>query len=90
MAGEHGFIKRSKDGSDFTFGDGTPVRFWAVNDSAFDKNLGRHARALAKRGVNMVRFHSNITPDGQRLTHIKAAERDQIWRGVAAMKQEGI
>jgi len=90
VAGDHGFITRSKDGSDFSFGDGTPVRFWAVNDAAFDKNLPRHARFLAKRGINMVRFHTNITPGGNRLTDVDAAEREQIWRGVAAMKKEGI
>src|SRR6185437_4058350 len=42
LAGEHGFVTRSKDGNDFAFSDGTPARFWAVNDGAFDKNLARH------------------------------------------------
>ncbi len=64
FAGEHGFITRSKDGNDFALADGKPMRFWAVNDGAFDKDLPRHARFLAKRGINMVRFHSNITPTG--------------------------
>jgi len=88
--GEHGFITRSKDGNDFVCSDATPVRFWAVNDSAFDKNLPRHARFLAKRGVNMVRFHCNITPTAEDLRAIDTADRDHLWKGVAAMKKEGI
>jgi len=63
VAGQHGFITRSKDGNDFAFGDGSPLRFWAVGDGAFDKNLARHARFLAKRGINMVRFHIPLAQD---------------------------
>jgi hypothetical protein len=90
FAGEHGFVTRSEDGNDFAFADGTPARFWAVNDGAFDKNLPRHARFLAKRGINMVRFHSNITPTGSDLMGIDRADRDRLWKGLAAMKKEGI
>jgi hypothetical protein len=90
VGGEHGFVTRSKDGNDFAFSDGTPIRFWAVNDSAFDKDLARHARFLAKRGVNMVRVHGNITPTNSELMSIDLKERDQLWREVAAMKREGI
>jgi hypothetical protein len=90
FAGEHGLLTRSKDGNDFTFSDGTPARFWAVNDGAFDKDLARHARFLAKRGINMVRFHMNITPTGSDLMGIDQASRDSLWKGVAAMKKEGI
>jgi hypothetical protein len=90
LAGEHGFLGRSKNGNDFAFSDGTPARFWAVNDSAFDRNLARHARFLAKRGINMVRFHCNITPTNDDLMDIDKTDRDHLWRGVAAMKKEGI
>jgi len=90
VAGGHGFVTRSKDGNDFGFSDGAPVRFWAVNDSAFNKDLDRHARFLAKRGVNMVRVHANITPTNSDLMSIDLKERDQLWREVAAMKREGI
>jgi hypothetical protein len=89
-AGEHGFVTRSRDGNDFALGDGTPLRIWAVNDFAFDKNLTRHSRFLAKRGVNMVRFHCNITPTNDDLMSIDQGDRDNLWRGVAAMKKEGI
>ncbi|HPD15539.1 MAG TPA: hypothetical protein PLE19_11340 [Planctomycetota bacterium] len=90
VAGESGFVARSKDGNDFVLGNGRPARFWAVNSGAFDKDLARHARFLAKRGVNMVRFHSNITPAGNDLMGIDTKDRDHLWRGVAAMKKEGI
>ena len=89
-AGDHGFLGRSKDGNDFAFSDGTPVRFWAVNDSAFDGNMDCHARFLAKRGVNMVRFHCNITPTGEDLMAVDKTDRDHLWRGIAAMKKQGI
>src|SRR5215469_11010984 len=87
FAGEHGFVTRSRDGNDFVFSDGTPARFWAVNDGAFEKNLARHARFLAKRGINMVRFHCNITPTNDDLMDIDRADRDHLWKGVAAMKK---
>ncbi len=90
IAGEHGFVIRSKDGNDFLLGDGTRARFWAVNDGAFNKDLARHARFLAKRGINMVRFHCNITPTGDELMGIDETDRDHLWKGLAAMKKEGI
>jgi len=90
VAGESGFVTRSKDGNDFVLGNGKPARFWAINSGAFKTDLARHARFLAKRGVNMVRFHSNITPTGNDLMGIDTADRDRFWRGVAAMKKEGI
>jgi len=96
-SGQHGFIKRSKDGSDFVRGDGKPIKFWAINTSAYNKppngpmaDLKRHGRFLAKRGINMVRFHGNITPDGPTLKDINKAERDKLWKLVAAMKKSGI
>jgi len=103
-AGESGYLTVSPDG-DFRLGNGKPVRFWAVNsgvgrDKPFhatplgrqtEPDLARHARFLAKRGVNMIRLHTQISPDpGKRLTDINEAERDWIWRSVAAMKKEGI
>ncbi len=95
VAGQDGFVTISKDGQ-FLLGSGKVVRFWGVNTSAYNKHplfpasdLGRHARFLAKRGVNMVRFHGNITSD-KGLTDIDQKERDNLWRLVAAMKKEGI
>jgi hypothetical protein len=89
VAGQSGYVTLSKDGSDFVLGDGTLARFWALNTSYHGENLDRHARFLAKRGVNMVRFHGNITPK-DKLASIDLQERDKLWRTVAAMKKHGI
>jgi len=97
VAGESGFVRLSADGNVFLLGSGKPARFWAVNTSAYNKHplfpapdLARHARFLAKRGVNMVRFHGNMTPPDGVLGHTDTGERDGLWRTVAAMKKEGI
>lgn len=65
VAGEHGFFRVTPEG-DFCLGDGTPVRFWAVNfeprQALSDDQLAYAARFLAKRGVNMVRWHGFLNP----------------------------
>lgn len=104
-AGQSGFVTVDSAG-DFRGGDGKPLRFWAVNtfvarerpfkprplwSAQREADLDRHARFLAKRGVNMVRLHAHINPHpGGALTDIDAGERDWIWRTVAAMKKQGI
>lgn len=103
-AGEHGYIGVDKNG-DFVRGDGEPIRFWAVNTmvgrekpwtahprwTQTEPNLDTHAKFLAKRGVNLARFHAQIAPsDKQDLNEVNAGDIDWIWRGVAAMKKQGI
>ncbi len=80
-AGEHGFIRLSKDGEGFVRGDGEPIRFWSGSEYAWripfkDKNLtvsdqeaaevAHKARWSAKRGINMVRFHGHLPPSGKK------------------------
>ena len=95
VAGETGFVRRSADGKDFVRGDGQPLRFWGVNSNLWKFQpdaLRDHARFLAKRGVNLVRWHGLIpakTPESQ-LTDIDETARDQLWQMTAAMKQQGI
>ena len=107
VAGETGFVHLDANGS-FVRGDGQPIRFWAVNSDvarrpfvaaplgpASAPDLARHARFLAKRGVNMVRQHRQLSPNlathpNAAITDIDEAERDAIWRMVAAMRKEGI
>jgi hypothetical protein len=108
VAGEKGFVKTDGKG-DFVRGDGQPIRFWCVvSDVGREKpwtarplgrksepDLARHARFLAKRGVNMVRLHAQVAPSleknpSARITDINESERDWIWRAVAAYKKEGI
>ena len=106
-AGETGFVRTNAEG-DFVRGDGKPLRFWAVNTNVASRtgvarplwplgppDLARHARFLAKRGVNMVRLHQQISPDlkakpSAAIDDINEAQRDAIWRSVAAMRKEGI
>ena len=107
VAGETGFVRSNADG-DFVRGDGQAIRFWAVNTGVANRtgavrplwpqgspDLARHARFLAKRGVNMVRLHQQISPDLQAtpaaaIDDIHETQRDAIWRTVAAMRKEGI
>jgi hypothetical protein len=107
VAGEKGFVRVDAQG-DFVRGDGAPLRFWAVNTNVASltnstrplwgqgaPDLARHARFLAKRGVNMVRLHQFLNPALDKnpqaaITDINETQRDQIWRTVAAMRKEGI
>ncbi|WP_020475091.1 hypothetical protein [Zavarzinella formosa] len=106
VAGENGFITVSKDG-DFLDGAGKPIRFWGINTNVQDplpqysshpkKDLERHARFLAKRGVNMVRWHGadlpNAAPKGGASndpTRVNEPYMDRLFQLVAAMKKEGI
>lgn len=108
VAGQSGFVRTDGQGG-FVRGDGQPIRFWAVNTDLARRepsevrplwgpggeDLAHHARFLAKRGVNMVRLHRQVSPDLEArpdaaLNDINEAEREAIWRTVAAMRREGI
>ena len=99
-AGENGFIRLSSDGSSFVNGSGEEVRFWAVNGgdnarrTAFrainDQELARFARFLAKKGVNMIRYHGQLFSVTADINQTNRDEIEDIWRVVAAMKKEGI
>lgn len=102
-AGDTGFVRVDANG-DFVRGDGQPIRFWAVNSDVartpftarplgpkVAPDLARHARFLAKRGVNLVRQHRQISPAvNAPIGDINTTERDAIWRMVAALRAEGI
>src|ERR1051326_4639515 len=72
------------------------ARFWAVNTNGGPapdlEGYRRHARFLAKRGVNMVRWHGSLNPKGDRAksTDVDLDEIEKVRRFVAAMKAEGI
>ena len=94
MAGQSGFVRISPEG-DFLRGDGTPIRFWACGTEEFredERDLTRHARFLAKLGVNMVRLHAQIGSDADaaELKEVNQKEIDNIRRTVAAFKRVGI
>jgi hypothetical protein len=95
VAGEHGFVSLSKDRMGFVDGRGEPIRFWSVVDYGFrlkPEQMRRHARFLAKYGVNMVRVHAQLcsAKEGAKLESIDEEVLDGIFRWVAAAKAEGI
>ena len=93
VAGDKGWIKATPDGG-FARGDGSLIRFWAANDNVAHRpmdELEEHVRFLAKRGVNMVRTHSNINPQrGKLLTETNLHEVDVVHKMVATAKKQGI
>jgi hypothetical protein len=93
-AGQSGFVRLSPDG-DFVRGDGKPIRFWACGTTEYTAKrleLARHARFLAKLGVNMVRIHAEIGSDAAapELTDVNQNEIDGIQQAVAAFERVGI
>lgn len=101
MAGENGFVQLDKSGNGFADGQGEPLRFWCTT-SGFSmnadslENAERHARFLAKRGVNLIQILGGYigngcyrTPAGE-IHEINRIYQKQIWRAVAANKKAGI
>ncbi|MGH1487371.1 MAG: hypothetical protein ACRBCI_14245 [Cellvibrionaceae bacterium] len=94
IAGKNGYIKLSDDGNSFTLANGEAVRFWSINTnivrSHSQQEHERHARSLAKRGFNMVRFHGAINSKTADLMQADVTEIEKSWRLVATMKKQGI
>ncbi len=95
QAGENGFVQRSEDGEGFVTERGGPIRFWATGGGNKSRRmnaweLAQHARFLAKKGVNMVRFHGEVHSITDDIFETNMEELDAIWKMVAVMKQEGI
>jgi len=95
VAGQSGFVRRTKDGNSFALGDGGAVRFWAVGSDVYRKSpaeMERHARFLAKLGVNMVRMHASVYSKSKtsKITDVNDKEINGILRMVAALKKQGI
>ncbi len=90
QAGQSGWIS-ARDGQFVHPRTGKPVRFWAVNGPPEDhkdrQSLRRHARLLAKYGVNLVRVHGAIFDGRGEPDMAKVRHAQEI---VAAMKEEGI
>ncbi|HMO64660.1 MAG TPA: hypothetical protein PKE47_05460, partial [Verrucomicrobiota bacterium] len=94
-AGEHGFIRAA--GEDFVHGrTGRPVRFWAVNvglgvAGASRPEIEAFARAMARRGVNLVRIHGPIYDgSGPTMGRLDTNRVAQVQQLVHALKREGI
>jgi hypothetical protein len=90
------FISIDKNGD---FVNGTkPIRFWSLNAYAQGKidleGLTRHGHWLAKRGINMVRWHGHVATDtikeDTKLEDVNKQALDDSFKLVAAMKANGI
>ena len=87
-AGDGGFI--AVKGPEFVHSKtGEPVRFWAVNGPpGKDRDsLKADAKALAKRGVNLVRVHAGYFDENGEVDLTKVRHAIEV---VEAMKAEGI
>jgi hypothetical protein len=95
-AGQSGFLQLAPGGRGFALGDGTPIRLWAIGSDVYQRGsrdeMARHARFLAKMGVNMVRIHMqlNTGKKGAKLTDVDQTLIDRIRQFVAVLKKEGI
>lgn len=93
FAGEHGFIS-VKDGNFMQ--DGKPIRFVGAccepDVSAMDDaQLARLAKFLARKGINLVRFHGPLcVTSGPDAGAVDPRRIDNLQRLVAALKAEGI
>ncbi|MFN3151553.1 hypothetical protein [Bremerella sp.] len=95
QSGENGFVRLSRDGNGFVRGDGEPVRFWIVGSDAHQfppQDMDRHARWLAKLGVNMVRLHVTICDksEGSKITDVNEELIDGVHRFIKSAKDNGI
>ena len=91
-AGESGFIQRN--GNQFALGNGKPVRFWGVNASSSIAGQNHDAivhlaKLLAKRGVNIVRYHSPLF-DSSDIMKVNPQTLDNLFFLISALKAEGI
>ncbi|MCK5369551.1 MAG: hypothetical protein KAQ62_13405, partial [Cyclobacteriaceae bacterium] len=55
-----------------------------------DEQVTYFAKFLAKKGVNMIRYHGAIHSITNDINQVNTEEVDAIWKLVAAMKKEGI
>jgi len=93
-AGDNGFIRLSEDGESFVNDQGA-IRFFGVGGGDDTRNMGdaevaNFAKFLAKKGVNMIRFHGEIHSVSNDIMEANDEELDAIWRFVSIMKKEGI
>lgn len=103
-AGKHGFLKAVK--GKLVFGDGTPVRFWGTNITAYTlfgtprDNVKQQAHRLSELGFNLVRLHHHDSPwvdpnifgsqKAQNTQTLNAVMLDRLDWWIKCLKEEGI
>ncbi len=94
VAGQDGHVRAR--GNDFVLASGKRVRFWGVNLGPGVLDLGEPAidllaRSLAKRGVNLVRFHGPVfageAKDPSTIDKVRLAKIHHL---CASLKAQGI
>ena len=94
-SGESGFVRLSEDGNSFVYGDGKPLRFWAIGSEIYrstPEEMDLHCRFLAKRGVNMIRLHATVADvsEGAKISDVNESVIEGVFRFVQAAKKNGI
>jgi len=94
-SGQNGFVRLSPDGNDFVRGDGAPIRFWAVGTDAVrfsPEDMDRHARWLAKLGVNLTRLHLTVcdAKEGSSIMDVRDDVIAGAHRFIKAANENGI
>jgi len=95
--GQHGALQRN--GSDYQFEDGTPVKFWGVGAAipVGVANMERQAKFLRRLGINLIRLHPLdsylgplITPPDGGAPYFDPERLEQLDRYTAIMGEHGI
>ncbi len=103
-AGKHGFLKAVRDRLEFE--DGTPVRFWGTNVTAYSLfattayNVKRQAHRLSELGFNLVRLHHHDSawvspnifgdPNGPDTRTLSTAMLEKLDWWIKCLEDEGI
>jgi hypothetical protein len=103
-AGKRGFLRA--DGERLVFQDGTPVRFWGTNISAYAlfqyksrDTIKAQAKRLSQLGFNLVRLHHHdsswVSPnvfgkDAQQTRELSKDALDRLDWWIKCLKDEGI
>lgn len=93
VAGENGWVRL--EGDQLIRGDGQPIRFWGLTSGvpATYEATEQMVRFLAKRGVNLIRYHTTVFDDGADTPNPRTlvdSKMDELHRLVAAAKEEGV
>jgi hypothetical protein len=103
-AGKHGFLQAR--GDKLVFEDGTPVRFWGTNLTAYalfgtsKEGTKQQARRLSELGFNLVRLHHHDSPwvvpnvfgdkSPPNTRTLSEAQMDRLDWWIKCLKDEGI
>lgn len=91
IAGQSGWVTHAN--GRFYRGDGEPIRFWGATVGALATTalIDEQAKFLAKRGLNLVRWHTSIyNNSGPTMDSVRMGPVDDVHRMVSSFKKQGI